>query len=165
MKPLPTLCCFLWLLCSPAAFACELPSDDAYYVNAMQEERALTSDALSRSDQVFIGTVTSIQAGPKTPDPGERMSAVEVEIVEALVGTAVAGTTLSLSARLHHRISGCFGNEAFWDDQVEAGGSYIFFVSGGRILSASPPARSWKKLGLSGQRELVLALSKRPDKT
>ncbi|GGA78939.1 hypothetical protein GCM10011521_16440 [Arenimonas soli] len=165
MKTSITLCCFLGLLCSRLAFACELPPDNAYYVNAMQEERALTRDALGRSDQVFIGKVTSIQAGPETPGPGERMSAVEVEIVEALVGTPVAGTALSLSARLHHQIAGCFGNEAFWDDQVEVGGSYIFFVSGGRILSASPPARSWKKLGLSGQRELVLALSKRPDET
>ncbi|GAB2668784.1 hypothetical protein GCM10027193_23570 [Arenimonas aestuarii] len=129
----------------------------------MQEERTLTSEALAKSEYVFVGTVSAIRVGAAASKPGDRVSDVEVEIVDALVGSLTSGTTVTVKARLHHQIYGCFGNEAFWDDQVEIGESYIFFVHGGRILSASPPAKSWKRLGLSGQRELVISLTRRLD--
>jgi hypothetical protein len=74
-----------------------------------------------------------------------------------LVGKTDESKPTQLKAKLHEITVGCFGNETFWDDQVEQDGVYIFFVSGGRIVSASPPARSWGRLGLSGQREVVLA--------
>jgi hypothetical protein len=51
-------------------------------------------------------------------------------------------------------IMGCFGNEAFWDDQVEVGGEYLFFVADGRILSVAADHRG-DGLGLEGRREVV----------
>jgi len=123
----------------------------------MQEERDLTLQALAKSDSVFVGVVEEIQYGPETLSPRDRVSSVKVAVEQVLTGNTVAGVPVTLEARLHDVTVACFGNEAFWDDQVEQDKEYIFFVSNGRILSASPPARSWKRLGLAGQRELVLS--------
>ena len=141
--------------------ACELPTDPSYFSSSMREERELTLQALAKSDSVVIGTVKDIRYGRETSDPGDRVSDVDVEINQALVGLVTTQQLVTLKARLHHVISSCFGNEAFWDDQVELGGEYIFFVAASQILSASPPARSWRRLGLAGQREIVLSASGR----
>ena len=135
--------------------ACELPLDPSYFLDTMQEERNLTLQALAKSDLVFVGTVTGIRHGRATPDPSERLSEVTVSVDQLLKGTSKAKVTLQ--ANLHSETVSCFGNEAFWEDQVEMDGEYIFFVSGGHILSASSPAKSWRRLGLTGQREIVLS--------
>lgn len=140
--------------------ACELPSDQSYYAGTMQEERDLALQALAKSELVLIGTVKDIRHGRNSADLGDRASEVDVQIEQVLVGTLGTSNVATLHANLHHVIVSCFGNEAFWDDQVEQDGEYIFFVSGGQILSASPPARSWTRLGLTGQREIVLSASR-----
>ena len=154
MKKFAAICLFLaW---SHAGSACELPSDPAYFLSVLQEERDLTLQALAKSDLVFIGTVSEIRHGPVSPDPGDRVSEVSASVRQILLG-AQEQATVTLKARLHNQIVSCFGNETFWDDQVEQDGEYIFFVSGSQILSASPPARSWRRHGLTGQREIVLS--------
>jgi hypothetical protein len=148
--------CFLSVWSAGSA-ACELPSDNSYYVGTMQEERDLTLQALAKSDLVLIGTVRDIRHGRITADPIDRASAVDVQVDQVLVGSLGTSKSATLQANLHHVFVSCIGNEAFWDDQVEQDSEYIFFVSGGQILSASPPARSWTRLGLTGQREIVLS--------
>ena len=147
-------------LSSTAVIACEMPVDDSYYLEALEEERQLAARALNRSDLVFVGTVRDIKYGPETPSPSDRVSEVEVVIGEVLVGSPITVPVVTLNANLHHQFVVCFGNEAFWDDQVEVGGDYILFVAAGKIVSASPLSKSWKKLGLSGQREVVLSLTR-----
>lgn len=147
--------CFVLAL-SHSVSACELPSDSSYFLGTMQEERELTLQALAKADLVLVGTVGDIRHGRATSDPGDRVSEVSVNVDQVLVGTP-SQKTVTLKANLHYAIVSCFGNDAFWDDQVEKDGEYIFFVSGGQILSASPPARSWRRLGLNGQREIVLS--------
>jgi hypothetical protein len=135
--------------------ACEIPPD-SYYSTTMQEERDLTLEALAKSDLVLVGAVTEIRHGQKTKDPSDRISEVVVEVKQLLHGKIDASTVI-IKAKLHAISVSCFGNEAFWDDQVDLGGEYIIFVASGHILSASPPAKDWKHLGLTGQREIVLS--------
>ena len=154
MKPRFALFLSLISAWSCLSSACELPPD-SYYLSKMQEERDLTLEALAKSNVVLVGTVTEIRHGQKTQDPGDRISEVVVEVNQVLKGTLEA-STVTIKAKLHAVTVPCFGNEDFWDDQVDLGGEYIIFVAAGQILSASPKAKDWKHLGLSGQREIVL---------
>ena len=140
-----------------SSLACEQPADERYYVETMQEERELTMQAIARSDLILVGTVEEVRHGPEEADPSARISEVLVRVDQVLVGEAP--DSITLQAALHQVLVQCFANEAFWDDQVELNGEYIIFVRNGRILSASAPAGSWRKLGLSGQREVVLSVT------
>ena len=122
----------------------------------MQEERDLTLEVLAKSDLVLVGAVTEIRHGQKTNDPSDRISEVVVEVKQLLHGKMDTSTVI-IKAKLHAIVVSCFGNQAFWDDQVDLGGEYIIFVAAGQILSASAKAKDWKHLGLSGQREIVLS--------
>ena len=152
---------FLFVIASLDASACEFPTDESsYFHEAMREERELTLQALAKSDLVFVGTVSGVRFGAETKDPVDRISTVTVTVHEMLAGKTDGAKPVVLRAKLHQVTVGCFGNETFWDDQVELKREYIFFVSDGQILSASPPSPSWRHLGLSGQREIVLAVAK-----
>lgn len=147
----------LLLLClAPSALACELPADPAsFYAEARAEERQLTRRALARADHVFVGKVVSIEYGPAPASPSDRESAVVVSISETLKGAA-ADVPSPLRAHLHDVVAGCFGNEAFEDDQVDVGQDYLFFVELAEIVVATPATADARRLGLQGQREVVL---------
>jgi hypothetical protein len=148
----------LFLTLSPLrAISCELPERESFYLEAMQEERDLTLQALAKSDQVLIGTVVKISELEHLHEPGKIVSAITVKIAQELLGPAEERTSVELQGNLHDVVVSCFGNESFWDDQVEVGKEYILFASKRKILSASPRAESWRRLGLAGQREVVLA--------
>lgn len=157
MKKLATVFASLLATWASASWACELPTDNSYYLTAMQEERQLTLDALTKSDMVVVGTVLSINYGPEKPDPSDRISDVRVQVNQVLFSTVETPSSIDLKAKLHEVTVVCFGNEDFWDDQVEQNAEYIFFISERKILSASGLTQRWRKLGLAGQREIVLS--------
>ena len=137
-----------------SARACELP-DDSYYAKSMAEERELVLQALARSDLVVVGRIDSVSP-PDAANPIAQ-SEVRVWVHQILFQKKMIPHSLTLKAALNEVTVGCFGNEAFWDDQVEKDGVYILFVSNGRIISASAPSTGWTRLGLAGQREIVLS--------
>ena len=154
MKGILATCILATLPLMTPARACE-PPDDSYYPESMAEERELVLQALSKSDLVVVGRIDSVNA-PKAANPTAQ-SEVRVWVHQILFQKKMIPRSLTLTAALSEVAAGCFGNEAFWDDQVEKHGVYILFVSNGRIISATAPSTGWARLGLTGQREVVLS--------
>lgn len=96
MKNLAAVFTSLLATWTSASWACELPTDNSYYLTAMQEERQLTLDALAKSDMVIIGSVMSINYGPKKPDPSDRISNVKVQVNQVLLSAADAPSSIDL---------------------------------------------------------------------